>query len=77
MRDSDLSYQEILSCLEDAKQGLLSPYWQNYAKRELDTLRDQDGALPPDAKILAEQLQALCDICNSSKYVINFSRPFG
>jgi hypothetical protein len=57
MRDSDLSYQEILSCLEDAKQGLLSPYWQNYAQRELDTLRDQDGALPPDAKILAEQLQ--------------------
>jgi len=35
MRNADLSYQEVLSCLEDAKQGLLSPYWQNYANVSL------------------------------------------
>jgi hypothetical protein len=62
MRDSDLSYQEILSCLQDAKQGALSPYWQNYANRELDALRDLDGNLPPDAEILAEQLQRVLAI---------------
>jgi hypothetical protein len=59
MQHSDLSYTEVLSCLEDAKQGLLSPYWQGYAKRELDSLRDSTGALPPDAEILARQLQSV------------------
>jgi hypothetical protein len=38
-------------------KACLAPYWQNYAKRELDTLRDLDGSLPPDAKSLAEQLR--------------------
>jgi hypothetical protein len=55
----NLSYAEVLSCLEDAKQGQLSPYWQGYAKRELDSLRDDTGALPPDAEILEKQLQSI------------------
>jgi hypothetical protein len=55
----NLSYAEVLSCLEDAKQGQLSPYWQGYAKRELDSLRDDTGALLPDAEILANQLQSV------------------
>jgi hypothetical protein len=55
----NLSYAEVLSCLEDAKQGQLSPYWQGYAKRELDSLRDDTGALPPDAEILEKQLQSV------------------
>jgi hypothetical protein len=59
MNLDEISYAEIKSCLEDAKQGLLSPYWQGYAKRELDSLRGNTGALPPDAEILAKQLQSI------------------
>jgi hypothetical protein len=59
MNLDEISYAEIKNCLEDAKQGLLSPYWQGYAKRELDSLRDNTGALPPDAEILAKQLQSI------------------
>jgi hypothetical protein len=59
MQNSDLSYAEVLSCLEDAKQGLLSPYWQGYAERELDTLRDAGGHLPPDAEALNHELHSI------------------
>lgn len=57
MEEYDLSYTELLDCLEDAKHGQLSPYWQAYAKRELDQLRNIDGTLPPKVKATAQELR--------------------
>jgi hypothetical protein len=59
MQDDDLSYTEVLDCLEDAKRGLLSPYWQAYAEREIDQLRDADGALPQKAEAVVQELHAV------------------
>lgn len=41
---NEISYTEIEDCIEDAKKGLLSPYWQGYAEREVDSLRLTDGS---------------------------------
>lgn len=40
---NEISYTEIEDCIEDAKKGLLSPYWQGYAEREVDSLRLTDA----------------------------------
>jgi hypothetical protein len=56
VEEQDMSYTEFLDCLEDAKCGRLSPYWQAYAMRELDQLRNIDGTLPPKAEALAQEL---------------------
>ena len=54
---NEISYAELLDCIEDAKAGQLSPYWQGYAQRELASLRRPDGTLPPRAEALRRQLQ--------------------
>ena len=46
-------------CIEDAKKGLLSPYWQGYAKREVDSLRLTDGSLPERAEQLYKELKTI------------------
>lgn len=55
----EISYAEILDCIEDAKAGALSPYWQDYAARELASLHRPDGTLPPRAEALRRRLQKL------------------
>ena len=50
---------EIEDCIEDAKKGLLSPYWQGYAEREVDSLRLTDGSLPERAEQLYKELKTI------------------
>ena len=52
---NEISYTEI----EDAKKGLLSPYWQGYAEREVDSLRLTDGSLPERAEQLYKELKTI------------------
>lgn len=56
---NEISYTEIEDCIEDAKKGLLSPYWQGYAEREFNSLRAFDGTLPKRAQVLYERLKLL------------------
>lgn len=56
---NEISYTEIEDCIEDAKKGLLSPYWQGYAEREVNSLRAFDGTLPKRAQVLYERLKLL------------------
>ena len=56
---SEISYAEINDCIQDAKEGLLSPYWQRYAEREFNSLRVFDGTLPKRAQVLYERLKLL------------------
>lgn len=48
----EISYSEIADCIVDAAEGQLGPYWQEYAEREFDSLRNADGALPERAEKL-------------------------
>jgi len=57
----DITYSEILDCIEDARAGRLSPYWQGYAEREFDSLRNADGTLPERAELLFQELRKLLD----------------
>ena len=52
-------YPEIEDCIGDAKKGLLSPYWQGYAEREVDSLRLTDGSLPERAEQLYKELKTI------------------
>ena len=54
-----IDYNEIKDCIEDAKKGLLSPYWQGYAEREVDSLRLTDGSLPERAEQLYKELKTI------------------
>ena len=56
---NEISYTEIEDCIEDAKKGLLSPYWQGYAEREVDSLRLTDGSLPERAEQLYKELKTI------------------
>lgn len=56
---NEISYTEIEDCIEDAKKGLLSPYWQGYAEREVDSLRLTDGSLPERAEQLYKELKII------------------
>lgn len=56
---NEISYAEIEDCIEDAKKGLLSPYWQGYAEREVDSLRLTDGSLPERAEQLYKELKII------------------
>ena len=56
---NEISYTEIEDCIEDAKKGLLSPYWQVYAEREVDSLRLTDGSLPERAEQLYKELKTI------------------
>ena len=56
---NEISYSEIEDCITDAKNGLLSPYWQGYAEREFDSLRLPDGSLPKRAELLHIELKHL------------------
>ena len=56
---NEISYTEIEDCIEDAKKGLLSPYWQGYAEREFDSLRLTDGSLPERAEQLYKELKTI------------------
>lgn len=55
----EISYAEIKECIIDARNGLLSPYWQGYAEREFDSLRLPDGSLPKRAELLHIELKHL------------------
>lgn len=39
----EIGYSEIEDCIIDAREGNLSSYWQGYAEREFDALRDANG----------------------------------
>lgn len=56
---NEISYTEIEDCIEDAKKGLLSPYWRGYAEREVDSLRLTDGSLPERAEQLYKELKTI------------------
>lgn len=56
---NEISYTEIEDCIEDAKKGVLSPYWQGYAEREVDSLRLTDGSLPERAEQLYKELKTI------------------
>lgn len=56
---NEISYTEIEDCIEDAKKGLLSPYWQGYAEREVDSLRLTDDSLPERAEQLYKELKTI------------------
>lgn len=56
---NEISYTEIEDCIEDAKKGLLSPYLQGYAEREVDSLRLTDGSLPERAEQLYKELKTI------------------
>ena len=56
---NEISYTEIEDCIEDAKKGLLSPYWQGYAEREVDSLRVTGGSLPERAEQLYKELKTI------------------
>lgn len=56
---NEISYAEIEDCIEDAKKGLLSPYWQGYAEREVDSLRRTDGSLPERGEQLYKELKTI------------------
>lgn len=56
---NEISYSEIEDCITDAKNGLLSQYWQGYAEREFDSLRLPDGSLPKRAELLHKELEQL------------------
>ena len=56
---NEISYTEIEDCIEDAKKGLLSPYWQGYAEREVDSSRLTDGSLPERAEQLYKELKTI------------------
>lgn len=56
---NEISYTEIEDCIEDAKKGLLSPYWQGYAERKVDSLRLTDGSLPERAEQLYKELKTI------------------
>lgn len=56
---NEISYAEIEDCIEDAKKGWLSPYWQGYAEREVDSLRRTDGSLPERGEPLYKELKTI------------------
>ena len=56
---SEVSYREILDCIVDASLGRLSPYFQEYARREIASLANADGELPQAAEILQGILERL------------------
>ena len=56
---NEISYTEIEDCIEDAKKGLLCPYWQGYAEREVDSLRLTDSSLPERAEQLYKELKTI------------------
>jgi hypothetical protein len=56
---SSTSHSDLSDCIADAEKGLLSPYWQVYAKREVQSFLREDGTLPPDITQAAAKLQHL------------------
>ena len=55
----EISYSEITDCIIDAQKGRLSPYWQGYAEREFDSLRNVNGQLPRMAQLLYAELKEI------------------
>jgi hypothetical protein len=55
----EISLGELKDCLEDAKLGLLNPYWQEYAWREADAMRDENGNLPSEMEATVKALKAV------------------
>ena len=55
----EISYSEIEDCIIDAKEGNLSAYWQRYAEREFDALRDANGQLPEKARRLYKEYKRI------------------
>ena len=60
MLDYDESgYSEIEDCIIDAREGNLSSYWQGYAEREFDALRNANGQLPEKARRLYKEYKRI------------------
>ena len=55
----EISYAEIEDCIADAKEGNLGPYWQGYAERDFDALRDANGQLPEKARRLYKEYKRI------------------
>lgn len=51
----EIGYSEIEDCIIDAREGNLSSYWQGYAEREFDALRDANGKFPERARRLYKE----------------------
>ncbi len=55
----EIGYSEIEDCIIDAREGNLSSYWQGYAEREFDALRDANGKFPERARRLYKEYKRI------------------
>lgn len=55
----EIGYSEIEDCIIDAREGNLSSYWQGYAVREFDALRDANGKFPERARRLYKEYKRI------------------
>lgn len=55
----EIGYSEIEDCIIDAREGNLSSYWQGYAEREFDALKDANGQLPERARRLYKEYKRI------------------
>ena len=55
----EIGYSEIEDCIIDAREGNPSSYWQGYAEREFDALRDANGKFPERARRLYKEYKRI------------------
>lgn len=56
MNEEQLMIEELYQAIEEANQGLLSPYWQQYYSNMLEEVRDADE-FPENGEAIAKQLR--------------------